>query len=130
MIIGVPKEIKADEYRVAVVPAGVEVLARAGHTVLVEAGAGVGTGVSDAEYAEHGAEVVAGAGEVWGRAELIVKVKEPLEPEFPLIRRGQVLFTYFHFAASEAAHPHAAGEGRRLHRVRDHPGTGRHRCRC
>ena len=100
MIIGVPKEIKADEYRVAVVPAGVEVLARAGHTVLVEAGAGVGSGVSDADYAEHGAEVVAGAGEVWGRAELIVKVKEPLEPEFSLIRRGQVLFTYFHFAAS------------------------------
>ncbi|HTE18933.1 MAG TPA: alanine dehydrogenase [Armatimonadota bacterium] len=102
MLIGVPKEIKADEYRVSLVPAGVEVLTKAGHTVVVEAGAGLGTGISDADYAEHGAEIAATAADVWRRAELIVKVKEPLEPEYPLIRRGQVIFTYFHLAANEA----------------------------
>jgi alanine dehydrogenase len=101
MIIGVPKEIKADEYRVSVVPAGVEVLTKAGHTVLVEAGAGVGTGIPDSEYLEQGAEIVETAEEVWKRSRLIVKVKEPLDPEFPLIRPDHTLFTYFHFAASE-----------------------------
>lgn len=101
MIIGVPTETKTDEYRVALVPAGAEVLTRSGHQVLVQAGAGAGTGISDEEYAEHGAEIVPDAAEVWGRSELIVKVKEPVEAEYPLIRKGQVLFTYFHFAASE-----------------------------
>jgi alanine dehydrogenase len=101
MVIGVPNEIKTDEYRVSVVPAGVEVLTRAGHTVFVEAGAGMGTSISDEEYAEHGAEILSSAAEVWRRSELIVKVKEPLEPEFPLIRPDHVIFTYFHFAASE-----------------------------
>lgn len=101
MIIGVPKEIKADEYRVALVPAGAEALTRSGHTVLVESGAGLGTSLSDQEYAEHGAEIVESAAEVWGRAELIVKVKEPLESELPHIRPEQVLFTYFHLAANE-----------------------------
>lgn len=101
MIIGVPKEIKADEYRVSVVPAGVEILSKTGHTVLVETGAGLGTGISDEEYADHGAEIVGSAEEVWRRAELIVKVKEPMAPEYPHIRAGHVLFTYFHFAAGE-----------------------------
>src|SRR6478672_1522413 len=101
MIIGVPTEIKTDEYRVALVPAGVEVLTKAGHTVLVEAGAGLGTGIPDTEYEDHGAEVVSSPADVWRRSDLVVKVKEPLEPEFPLIRRDQVIFTYFHFAASE-----------------------------
>ena len=101
MIIGVLKEIKADEYRVAMVPAGVEILTRAGHEVLVEAGAGLGSGVSDEEYAEHGAEIVEAPAEVWRRAEMIVKVKEPLLPEYDHIRADQVIFTYFHFAASE-----------------------------
>jgi alanine dehydrogenase len=102
MVIGVPKEIKTDEYRVSMVPAGVEILTRAGHTVLVEAGAGLGTSIADAEYAEHGAEVLETAAEVWRRSDLIVKVKEPLDAEFPHIRPEQVLFTYFHLAASEA----------------------------
>lgn len=101
MIIGVPKEIKDSEFRVAMVPAGVEILARAGHTVLVESGAGKGTGISDEEYAQAGAQIVAEAQNVYAQADLIVKVKEPLPQEYPLIRPGQVIFTYFHFAADE-----------------------------
>lgn len=102
MVIGVPREIKANEYRVSVVPAGAEALSAAGHTVLVEAGAGEGSGFPDELYREVGAEVVASAGEVWRRAEMIVKVKEPIEQEWPLLRDDHVVFTYFHFAASEA----------------------------
>src|ERR1041384_3717343 len=101
MIVGVPKEIKADEYRVALVSAGAEALTEAGHTVLIETGAGQGSGVSDAEYEAHGAQIVSEAAEIYRRAELVVKVKEPLPEEFPLIRPGQALFTYFHFAADE-----------------------------
>jgi alanine dehydrogenase len=100
MIIGVPKEIKRDEYRVAMLPVGAEELVRAGHSVIVEAGAGLGSGLPDAEYRAQGAEVVAGAAEIYGRAELIVKVKEPQPQEWPLLRRDQTIFTYFHFAAS------------------------------
>lgn len=101
MIIGVPKEIKTNENRVALVPAGAEALVAAGHTVLVERGAGVGSGFADAAYLEVGAKVVAQVDEVWGQAALILKVKEPIAPEWKRIRPGQVLFTYFHFAASE-----------------------------
>jgi alanine dehydrogenase len=101
MIIGVPVEIKDDEYRVSMVPGGVEALTEAGHTVLVERGAGQGTSISDREYQAVGAEVLATAREVYERAEMVVKVKEPLPAEWDLIRRGQVLFTYFHFAANE-----------------------------
>ncbi len=100
MIIGVPKEIKSDEYRVAVVPAGVEQLKRAGHRILVERGAGVGSGITDADYETYGAEMVSSATEVWQRADLVCKVKEPLSREIGMIREGQVVFTYFHFAAS------------------------------
>lgn len=100
MIIGVPKEIKPDEYRVAVVPAGVEQLRRHGHRVLVESGAGVGSGISDSDYEAYGAELVDKAPEIWAEADLICKVKEPLGQEIALVRRGQVVFTYFHFAAS------------------------------
>src|SRR6476646_10816557 len=101
MIVGVPKEIKADEYRVAMVPAGVEELTRAGHKVLIQSGAGAGSGISDETYAANGAEIVATEPEVWQRAELIVKVKEPLPNEWPRMRAGQTVFTYFHFAADE-----------------------------
>ena len=101
MIIGTPKEIKDWEYRVALVPAGVEQLTKAGHRVLIESSAGVGTGISDEEYRKAGAEVVGAAEEVYRDAELVVKVKEPLPQEYPLISPGQVIFTYFHFAASE-----------------------------
>lgn len=101
MIIGVPKEIKDSEYRVAMVPAGVEILTKAGHTVLIEAGAGRGTGIADEEYAQAGARILPDAKSVWAEADMIVKVKEPLPQEYPFIRRGQVIFTYFHFAADE-----------------------------
>jgi alanine dehydrogenase len=100
MIIGVPKEIKTDEGRVAATPAGVDQLVRAGHTVLVEASAGVKSGLTDEAYVAAGAKIVATAAEVYAKAEMIVKVKEPLSPEWAMIRKGQILFTYFHFAAS------------------------------
>lgn len=99
MIVGVPKEIKRDEYRVAILPVGVEELVRAGHQVLVEVGAGLGSGLSDLAYATQGAEMVDTAAEVYARADMILKVKEPLPAEWPLMRPGQVMFTYFHFAA-------------------------------
>jgi alanine dehydrogenase len=98
MIIGVPKEIKDKEFRVGMVPAGVRVLQEAGHTLLVESGAGLGSGITDAEYQQAGAEVVAKAGEVYGRAEMIVKVKEPLPAEHLFLREGLILFAYLHLA--------------------------------
>jgi alanine dehydrogenase len=101
MLVGVPKEIKTDEYRVAMIPVGVEELTRAGHTVLIQAGAGQGSGISDAQYLANGAEIVPTAEEIWRRADLIVKVKEPLPEEWPHLRPGQMVFTYFHFAADE-----------------------------
>jgi alanine dehydrogenase len=101
MIIGVPTEIKTNEYRVALVPAGAEALVAGGHTVLIQKGAGEGSGFSDDLYVQAGAQIVDGREEVWSRAEMIMKVKEPLESEWPLIRKDQLLFTYFHFAASE-----------------------------
>ena len=100
-VVGVPNEIKTHESRVALIPVGVEELTRAGHRVLVQAGAGFGSGISDQQYADQGAEIVASAADVWKGADLIVKVKEPLPVEWPLMRAGQVVFTYFHFAADE-----------------------------
>jgi alanine dehydrogenase len=102
MIIGVPKEIKEQEQRIALVPAAAEQLTKRGHTVLVEKNAGVGSGYPDQEYKNAGAEIVDLAKEVFARADMIVKVKEPLPPEFPLLRKGQILFTYLHLAASKA----------------------------
>src|SRR5262245_53962299 len=101
MIVGVPKEIKTDEYRVGMTPVGVEELTRAGHQVLIQAGAGQGSGISDDQYVANGAEIVAEAAAIWKRADLIVKVKEPLAQEWPFLRAGQIVFTYFHFAADE-----------------------------
>lgn len=101
MIVGVPKEVKVDEYRVAMIPVGVEELTRGGHKVLIQTGAGQGSGISDEQYAVHGAEMVPTAEEIWRRSDLMVKVKEPLALEWPLMRRGQTVFTYFHFAADE-----------------------------
>jgi len=101
MIVGIPKEIKTNENRVALVPAGAHALAVAGHTVIVETGAGVGSGFSDALYQSAGAQIASDAGAVWAAAELIVKVKEPIEPEWKLIKPGLTIFTYFHFASSE-----------------------------
>lgn len=101
MIVGVPRESKQDEYRVAMLPVGVEELTSAGHDVLVEQGAGQGSGIADEEYRSHGATLIKSAAEVFGRADLVVKVKEPQASEFALLRRDQMLFTYLHFAADE-----------------------------
>ncbi|MEX0893451.1 MAG: alanine dehydrogenase [Gemmatimonadota bacterium] len=101
MIIGVPKEIKNNENRVALVPGGAEALVRAGHTVLIERSAGEGSGFEDEDYMHGGAEIVAAVDDVWARADMIMKVKEPIKPEWPRMRRDQVIFTYFHFAADE-----------------------------
>jgi alanine dehydrogenase len=100
MIVGVPKEIKPDEYRVAIVPAAVEALKRGGHEVIIEREAGIGSGIADQEYAQYGAEIVDSAAAVWSAADLICKVKEPLASEIKMTRKDQVVFTYFHFAAS------------------------------
>jgi alanine dehydrogenase len=102
MIVGVPKEIKQDEYRVAMLPVGVEELVRRKHQVLFEAGAGLGSGLADHDYLREGAELASGPEEIFARADMVVKVKEPMPKEWPLIRQGQVLFTYFHFAADQA----------------------------
>jgi alanine dehydrogenase len=101
MLIGVPKEIKPDEYRVALTPAGAEMLTQAGHELVIEQGAGLGSGFTDDFYEEAGATILATADEVWAKAEMIMKVKEPISPEWPRMRSGQVIFTYFHFAADE-----------------------------
>jgi alanine dehydrogenase len=98
VIVGVPKEIKVREFRVGMVPAGVRQLTAAGHKVLVEVGAGLGSGIPDAEYARVGAEMVANADEVWKRAEMVVKVKEPITPEYARMQEGQIVYTYFHLA--------------------------------
>ncbi len=101
MIIGVPKEIKTAENRIALVPAGAEALGAHGHTVLVEKGAGLGSGFADDLYKAVGATIVPDVKDVWAKADMILKVKEPIAPEWPLMRPGQVVFTYYHFAASE-----------------------------
>ncbi len=101
MIVGVPKEIKADEYRVAMLPVGVEEMVKAGHKVLIQSGAGLGSGITDDQYASAGAQIVSEPAEIYAKAELVVKVKEPQESEWPMLRRGQTVFTYFHFAADE-----------------------------
>jgi alanine dehydrogenase len=101
MTIGVPKEIKAQEHRVALLPSAAYQLAKHGHKVVVETGAGAGIGFGDDNYAHAGAEVVKSHAEVFERADLVVKVKEPLPPEYELLRKGQILFTYLHLAASK-----------------------------
>src|SRR3954466_5250199 len=102
MIIGVPKEIKEQEQRVALLPSAATQLTKHGHSVLVETNAGTGSGYPDEDYVKAGAEIVGQAKEVFARADMIVKVKEPLKAEFPLLRRGQILFTYLHLAASKS----------------------------
>lgn len=100
MIVGLPKEVKKQEYRVALTPAGAGMLRALGHEVLVQAGAGAGSGFADEEYAAAGAEMLAQAAEVWRRADMIVKVKEPIAEEFGYFRPGLILFTYLHLAAA------------------------------
>ena len=100
MIVGIPSEVKTDEYRVSMLPVGVEELVNRGHQVGVQSGAGLGSGLADHDYLKAGAEMVASGSDVFQRADLIVKVKEPQPSEYSLVRPGQLLFTYFHFAAS------------------------------
>jgi len=102
MIIGIPKEIKEQEQRVALLPSAAEQLIRRSHSLLVQKDAGLGSGYPDEDYVKAGAEIVDTAKEVFARAEIIVKVKEPLKAEFPLLRKGQILFTYLHLAASNS----------------------------
>ncbi len=101
MIIGVLKEIKTEENRVAVIPAGVEIMVSNGHTVLVEAGAGTGSGFPDDAYRQHGGEIVTSAAKIFSRAEMVMHVKEPQPSEYELIREDQIVFTYLHLAADE-----------------------------
>ena len=98
MIVGLPKEIRDNEYRVGLTPAGVRALTDASHQGIVEKSAGEGSGFEDALYEKAGAQIIDSADDVWGRAEMIVKVKEPIEPEYPRMREGQLLFTYLHLA--------------------------------
>ena len=98
MIVGLPKEIKDNEYRVGLTPAGVRALSDSHHQVIVERSAGEGSGFDDALYQRAGAQIIDSAGDVWGKADMIVKVKEPIEPEYPRMREGQMLFTYLHLA--------------------------------
>ena len=102
MIVGIPREIKPDEYRVAIVPAGVNRLCSLGHSVLIEQGSGVGSGIDDNAFEKAGGKIVSNRHELFEQAEMILKVKEPLKDEFELIRENQIVFTYFHFAASKA----------------------------
>jgi alanine dehydrogenase len=101
MIIGIPKELKNNEFRVAATPSGVHAYVVAGHTVLVEKNAGAGSAISDADYIAAGAQIIDSADEIWQRADLIQKVKEPIEIEYKRMRKGQILFTYLHLAANK-----------------------------
>ncbi len=111
MIIGIPKEIKNNESRVAITASGVFELKQYDHHILVEQGAGKGSGISDAEYESAGAEVVTDPHDIWARADMIVKVKEPIDNELRLARPGQIIFTYFHFASSIALTEAMIGRG-------------------
>ena len=102
MRIAVPREIKKYEYRVALTPAGVHELVSRGHDVFVETGAGVGSSITDEEYVDAGAKILATADETWAEGELVLKVKEPIAEEYPRMRPGQVVFTYLHLAAVPA----------------------------
>src|SRR6188508_1271251 len=98
MRVGVPSEVKNHEYRVAITPSGVHELVRAGHQVYVQAGAGAGSSIDDADYRAAGAAILGTADEVWATGDLILKVKEPVSSEYQHLREGQTLFTYLHLA--------------------------------
>ena len=100
MLVGIPKEVKNNEFRVSTTPAGVHSLVLAGHQVFVEKGAGLGSAITDSEYAKAGATILDTADEVWAKSEMIIKVKEPIAEEYHRMRKGQILFTYLHLAAS------------------------------
>ena len=101
MIIGVPKEIKSNENRIALTPSGAAELVKRGHEVYVQSYGGEGSGFHNDDYLSAGARILSSTEDIYKVAEMIVKVKEPIEPEYPLIKKGQILYTYFHFASSE-----------------------------
>ena len=101
MTIGIPKEIKDNEFRVGMTPSGVNSFVRNGHTVYVEKGAGLGSGFSDGLYSSIGAEICNSVEEVYSKSEMIIKVKEPLKQEYSLIKKDQIIYTFFHFASSK-----------------------------
>ena len=109
MRVRIPREVKNNEYRVAITPAGVQELTRHGHAVVVEKDAGVGSSITDEEFVAAGASIIGSADDVWAEADLVLKVKEPIAEEYHRMRSGQVLFTYLHLAAS----PRAAARSRR-----------------
>jgi len=111
MKVGIPREVKNHEYRVAITPAGVHELTRGGHQVVIEAGAGVGSSIPDEDFVTAGAKILPTADDVWGEGEMILKVKEPIEQEYHRMRSGQVLFTYLHLAASKACTDALLGSG-------------------
>ena len=120
MIVGVPRELKSDEYRIGMIPAGVHLLSTAGHEVLIEKGAGLGSGIADEEFEQAGAQLVSAA-DVWKRGELIVKVKEPQPPEWPQMHKGQLVLTYFHFASDRKLIEAGISARNHRHRLRNHP---------
>ncbi len=111
MKVGVPKEVKNHEYRVAITPAGVHELVRGGHQVFIEAGAGTGSAIPDADFTAAGAAILPTADAVWETGDLILKVKEPVAEEYHRMRKGQVLFTYLHLAASRPCTDALLGAG-------------------
>jgi len=121
MIVGVPTEVKNGEFRVAITPAGVRELTSAGHTVLMQSGAGIGSSIRDDEFVATGASVLTDAIDVWSRADMVLKVKEPVPDEYPLLglKRDQVLFTYLHPRRLAGLHRSADGRRNDRHRLRD-----------
>ncbi|MFV0450849.1 MAG: alanine dehydrogenase, partial [Propioniciclava sp.] len=101
MKVGIPKEVKNNEFRVGITPVGVHELVKHGHEVLIESGAGTGSSITDAEYVSQGARIIDSADDVWGEAEMVMKVKEPIESEYHRLREDLLLFTYLHLAADE-----------------------------
>ena len=130
MRIGVPKEVKNHEYRVAITPIGVHELVAHGHEVGVEKDAGVGSQIDDAEYVAAGATIIDSADDVWGQAEMVLKVKEPVAEEYHRMAEGQVLFTYLHLAADRPLTDELVKRQVTGDRLRDGAAARRVRCRC
>ncbi len=124
MKVGVPKEVKNHEYRVAITPAGVHELTRSGHEVFIERDAGTGSSIPDEDFVTAGAVILPTADDVWQTGDLILKVKEPVAEEYHRMRKDQVLFTYLHLAASRPVHRRAARLGYHRDRLRDRPAAG------
>ena len=130
MRVGVPKEVKNHEYRVAMTPAGVHELVAHGHEVFVERGAGDGSSIPDEQYVEAGAKLLDSADEVWATGEMVLKVKEPIAEEYDRMREGQVLFTYLHLAADKPLTEELMRPRRHRDRLRDRADARTARCRC